>query len=82
MINLPTKDRMGNNFLSYSQIASFQYDKGQYYDSYILKKPFKGNIYTDFGEAVENDVHVIGVSSLAAGHKPLLTAKASLDGRC
>ena len=24
-------------------------------------------------QAVENDVHVIGVSSLAAGHKPLLT---------
>ncbi len=51
-MDLPKKDKHGNNYLSYSQISTFKRDKTEYYDQYILKTPFKGNAYTDFGSKI------------------------------
>ena len=51
-MNLPTKDRNGKNYLSYSQIQLFKQSKEDYYKRYILNEPFKGNAYTDFGSKV------------------------------
>ena len=51
-MNLPKKDKNGVGRLSYSQISLFKRDKKEYYDTYIVGKPFKGNAYTDFGNRV------------------------------
>lgn len=51
-MNLPSKDKNGNSYLSYSQISLFLKDKDKYYKTYILKEPFVGNKYTDFGSKV------------------------------
>jgi len=51
-MNLPKKDKNGNSYLSYSQIALFKRDLNQYHEQYILNKPFEGNEYTDFGSKV------------------------------
>jgi hypothetical protein len=51
-MNLPRKDKDGNSYLSYSQIALFKRDKQEYKESYIIGKPFEGNDYTDFGSKV------------------------------
>lgn len=48
-MELPSKDKFGNSYLSYSQISLFLKDKEQYKKQYILKEPFVGNEYTDFG---------------------------------
>lgn len=48
-MNLPSKDKNGNSYLSYSQISMFLKDKEQFIKTYILKEPFIGNAYTDFG---------------------------------
>lgn len=56
---LPRTDSDGNSYISYSQISTFKWDKGEYYHKYVLGKPFEGNAYTDFGskvgEALENN---------------------------
>jgi hypothetical protein len=54
MINLPTKDKFGNNYLSYSQINCFLKSKNDYYKTYILKEPFFENKYLKFGKKVGN----------------------------
>lgn len=59
-MNLPSKDKNGNSYLSYSSISTFLKDKEQFIKTYILKEPFIGNAYTDFGSRVgkaleEND---------------------------
>ena len=51
-MNLPKKDKYGVSRLSYSQISLFKRDKDEYYQNYIVGKPFKGNEYTDFGSKV------------------------------
>ena len=51
-MNLPSKDRDGNSYLSYSEIQTFKKNKEDYYNRYILKTPFIGNAYTDFGRKV------------------------------
>jgi len=51
-MNLPSKDRNGNSYLSYSEIQTFKKNKEDYYNRYILKTPFAGNAYTDFGQKV------------------------------
>lgn len=60
-MNLPSKDKNGNSYLSYSQISMFLKDKEQFIKSYILKEPFIGNEYTEFGskvgKALELDVY-------------------------
>ena len=52
MLDLPKKDLDGFSYLSYSQIQLFKTNKDDYYKTYILKEPFKGNAYTDFGSKV------------------------------
>ena len=58
-MNLPKKDKHGVSILSYSQIATFKKSKADFYDRYILQKPFEGNEYTYFGlkvgEALEKN---------------------------
>lgn len=54
MIDLPTKDKFGNNYLSYSQINSFLKNRKEYYKTYILKEPFYQNKYLKFGKKVGN----------------------------
>ena len=54
MINLPSKDKNGNSFLSYSQISLFLKDKEDYKKRYITREPFKSNAYIDFGLKVDN----------------------------
>lgn len=51
-MNLPRKDKDGISRLSYSQISLFKRSKSDFYESYILGKPFEGNEYTDFGSKV------------------------------
>lgn len=52
MLNLPSKDKNGNCFLSYSQISLFLKNKEDYYKRYILREKFEGNEYIDFGVKV------------------------------
>jgi hypothetical protein len=58
-MNLPRKDRNGSSYVSYSQLSTFKRSEEDYYNNYILNKPFTGNAYTDFGskvgEALENN---------------------------
>jgi hypothetical protein len=54
MINLPSKDKNGNSFLSYSQISLFLKDKEEYKNRYIIREPFKSNAYIDFGLKVDD----------------------------
>lgn len=51
-LDLPRKDKNGLSYLSYSQISLFKRSEEDYYNTYILNKPFKGNAYTDFGTKV------------------------------
>jgi len=51
-MNLPKKDTFGNNVLSYSQMATFKRDRVEYFNRYILKKPFISNKYIKFGSKV------------------------------
>ena len=51
-MNLPSKDKNGNSYLSYSCISTFLKDKEQFIKNYILNDPFTGNEYTDFGSKV------------------------------
>ena len=51
-MNLPSKDKNGNSFLTYSQMQCFLYDRNQYKTTYIDKEPFVSNEYIDFGNKV------------------------------
>ena len=51
-MDLPTKDKEGNSYLSYSQISLFLKDKNEYLKTYILKQPFISNEYIKFGSKV------------------------------
>jgi len=51
-MDLPRKDKYGVNILSYSQINTFKKDKFEYYETYILNKPFVSNPYVEFGNKV------------------------------
>jgi len=58
-LDLPKQDKDGNSYVSYSQLSLFKKDKQEYFERYIVGKPFEGNEWTDFGskvgEALEND---------------------------
>lgn len=51
-MTLPKKDKHWNYYISYSQITTFKRSKKDYYEQYILNKPFEWNAYTDFGNKV------------------------------
>ena len=49
-MNLPKKDKDGNQYLSYSQIHSFFNNRRDYIRQYFLGEKFEGNTYTKFGK--------------------------------
>lgn len=51
-LNLPKKDKEGNSYLSYSQIATWKKSKREYMRQYFFGESFQGNEYTDFGSMV------------------------------
>ena len=55
-MNLPTKDKYGNPFITYSQIYSFLTNEKEYINTYILKKPFYQNKYIRFGSMVDDAI--------------------------
>ncbi len=78
-MELPKKDKNGNNCLSYSQIATFKKSKQDYYDRYILKKPFEGNAYTDFGVKVGTALEKNDFSKFAKREQKILGNITRLD---
>lgn len=51
-MNLPSKNKHGRPYLSWSQISCFVSDVGEYKRRYIDRIEFEGNAYTDFGSKV------------------------------
>lgn len=78
-MNLPSKDKKGNNYLSYSQISCFLRDKEQYYKTYILKEPFVGNEYTKFGNKVGKALELNDFSNFSEPEKVILQKVKRLD---
>ena len=64
-MNLPTKDKYDNQYLSYSQISCFLRSKEQYLKTYILKEPFIGNEYTDFGNNISKTLELNDFSNFS-----------------
>lgn len=78
-MNLPTKDKNGKSYLSYSAINSFLKDRQQFVKSYILKEPFVGNEYTDFGNKVGKALEVNDYSNFTEPEKTVLQSVTRLD---
>tara|TARA_R110000868_G_scaffold411629_1_gene706540 strand:- start:396 stop:1013 length:618 start_codon:yes stop_codon:yes gene_type:complete len=57
-MELPSKDKNGSQYLSYSQISTFLKSKEDYYNRYILGEKFEGNEYTDFGSKVGESLEI------------------------
>lgn len=55
-MNLPTKDKYGNSFLTYSQISCFLSNEKEYINTYILNKPFYQNKYIRFGSKIDKAI--------------------------
>lgn len=58
---LPSKDKNGNSYVSYSQLQLFIKDEKEYKNRYIDRLPFRTNAYIEFGSKVgkaleENDM--------------------------
>ena len=71
-MNLPTKDKNGNPFLTYSQISCFLTSKKEYYETYILKKPFHQNKYLTFGLKVDNAITENNFNEFSDSEKEIL----------
>lgn len=78
-MELPRKDKYGNNYLSYSQISTFKRDKTDYYNQYILNIPFTGNEYTDFGSKVGESLETNNFESFEAKEAEVLKTAKRLD---
>lgn len=78
-MNLPSKDKNGNPYLSYSQINTFIKDRDQFIKSYILKEPFKGNEYTDFGSKVGRALELGNYDSFKKSEIDTLSKVTRLD---
>lgn len=73
-MNLPSKDKFGNSYVSYSQIQLFLKDEKEYKDRYIDRKPFKSNAYIEFGSKVgkaleDNDMSLFTKSEVEVLNK-------------
>lgn len=79
MLNLPTKDKYGNSFLSYSQISTFLKSKNDYYKTYILREPFYENKYLKFGKKVGNALQENDFSLFTEIERNILTKVTRLD---
>ena len=62
-MNLPSKDKKGSSYLSYSQIQTFKRSRENYYNQYILKVPFEGNVWTEFGNKVGKALEIDNYSN-------------------
>ena len=78
-MNLPRKDNHGISYLSYSQLSLFKKDKGDYYDRYILDKPFEGNEYTEFGSKVGGALEHDDYSAFEPAEQSVLMQCVRLD---
>jgi len=78
-MNLPKKDKKGNSYLSYSQISLFKRNKDEYYETYIVGKPFEGNVYTDFGSKVGEALEKNDFSNFSYSEKNILKKVTRLD---
>lgn len=79
MINLPTKDKNGKSFLTYSQIALFLKNKKDYTKQYIIKEPFFQNKYIKFGLKVGNAIEKNDYSLFTKDEKSILESVKRLD---
>lgn len=78
-MNLPSKDKYGNSYLSYSQLSLFKRDKNEYYQNYIVGKKFEGNEYTDFGSKVGNALENNDYSEFSEPEQVVLKKVTRLD---
>jgi hypothetical protein len=78
-MNLPTKDKYGNSFLTYSQISCFLNSEKEYYNIYILKKPFYQNKYIRFGSEIDSAITNNNFSNFNDSEKSILETATRLD---
>jgi len=78
-MDLPRKDKNGINRLSYSQINTFKKDKQQYYETYILNKPFVTNPYIEFGSKVGKALELNNYSEFTKEETKVLKKATRLD---
>lgn len=78
-MNLPSKDRKGNSYLSYSEISLFLKDKDAYLNSYINKKAFVSNEYIEFGNKVGKALELNDFSNFSESEKITLQKVTRLD---
>lgn len=78
-MNLPSKDKNGSSYLSYSQITTFKKSREDYYNQYILKVPFEGNQYTDFGSKVGESLEINDYSNFKPKETSILKQVTRLD---
>lgn len=71
-MNLPRKDKDNISYLSYSQMSLFKRDKHEYYEQYILGKPFKPNPWVDFGSKVGEALEVNDFSKFTPSEQEIL----------
>lgn len=79
MIDLPTKDENGINYVSYSSLSLFLKSKDEYYKNYILKEKFEGNEYTDFGKKVGSALELNDFSMFSEAESNTLKKVSRLD---
>ena len=79
LIDLPSKDKYGNPYLSYSQISLFLKNKQEFFNTYILKKPFEGNEYTEFGKKVGEAIEKNDFSGFSESEQSTLKLVTRLD---
>ena len=78
-MNLQKKDKNGNSYLSYSQLSLFKRSKEEYFEQYIIGKPFEGNAYTDFGTKVGEALEKDNYSDFSINEKETLKKVTRLD---
>jgi hypothetical protein len=79
MLELPKLDKVGLPYLSYSQITMYKRSPKEYYETYIMKKPFEGNVYTEFGSKVGSALEVNDYSNFTQQEEDILRKVTRLD---
>lgn len=79
MISLPKHNKKGVGILSYSQISLFKRSKGDYWNQYILGRPFIPNEYTEFGNKVGNALEKNDFSKFTDKEQQVLRKVERLD---
>lgn len=79
MLDLPSKDKNGKPYLSYSQITLFAKNRKEYYENYILGKEWQGNAYTRFGNKVGTAIETDNYNGFTNDEKNILKQVTRLD---